>query len=446
MRAREPERRRLHDTFATLCRIESPTGSERAVRRLGDHVSSRRSACDVERGRCRAGGGIRQREPVRIHPGTWRSLADDVRRTWTPCRSTARVDPVLRDGGWENANAGILGADNKAAVAVLIELARRLCSAGRSPRRPDSSSSSPSVRRPDCTARPPSTLTHTAQRRRLRVRPRQPDRRDRDRVADLPAGGRRVPRPGRARGNPPGARARARSRPPRRRSRRCRSGRLDDGTTANIGTIAGGTARNVVPERCRIEGEVRALDEPRLESTLTADDRCPAGRRGLPAMRSRPRACRAIFTGYRTEAERARLSAAQRCAARVGYEPRLIASGGGSDANAFRRSGPARASTSRTGPNARTSRASASASTALEAGLALAIALLEQAASELGEGSAAMSDFELVESTRRSDSGRIISVGVERFRLDDGDVVTREKVVAPRRGRRSSRSTMTTSG
>ena len=37
---------------------------------------------------------------------------------------TAPVEPVLRDGGWENANAGILGADNKAAVAALIELAR----------------------------------------------------------------------------------------------------------------------------------------------------------------------------------------------------------------------------------------------------------------------------------------------------------------------------------
>ena len=29
------------------------------------------------------------------------------------------------DGGWENANDGILGADNKAAVAVILEVARR---------------------------------------------------------------------------------------------------------------------------------------------------------------------------------------------------------------------------------------------------------------------------------------------------------------------------------
>ena len=37
---------------------------------------------------------------------------------------TARIEPVFRDSGWVNANAGILGADNKAAVAALIELAR----------------------------------------------------------------------------------------------------------------------------------------------------------------------------------------------------------------------------------------------------------------------------------------------------------------------------------
>src|SRR6202012_3926738 len=44
-----------------------------------------------------------------------------------------RVEPVLVDGGWENANDGILGADNKSAVAVILELARRLTSAAQPP-------------------------------------------------------------------------------------------------------------------------------------------------------------------------------------------------------------------------------------------------------------------------------------------------------------------------
>ena len=42
---------------------------------------------------------------------------------------TAPVEPVRVDGGWTNAGEGILGADNKTAVAVMIELARRLTSA-----------------------------------------------------------------------------------------------------------------------------------------------------------------------------------------------------------------------------------------------------------------------------------------------------------------------------
>ena len=44
----------------------------------------------------------------------------------------APVEPVLVDDGWENANDGILGADNKSAVAMILEVARR-CSVEGSP-------------------------------------------------------------------------------------------------------------------------------------------------------------------------------------------------------------------------------------------------------------------------------------------------------------------------
>jgi tripeptide aminopeptidase len=38
-----------------------------------------------------------------------------------------------------------------------------------------------------------------------------------------------------------------------------RQGRIDEETTVNIGTIKGGIARNIVPENCILEGEVRSL-------------------------------------------------------------------------------------------------------------------------------------------------------------------------------------------
>ena len=39
-----------------------------------------------------------------------------------------------------------------------------------------------------------------------------------------------------------------------------KQGRIDDDTTVNIGTISGGLAKNIVPEICTMEGEVRSLN------------------------------------------------------------------------------------------------------------------------------------------------------------------------------------------
>ena len=48
--------------------------------------------------------------------------------------------------------------------------------------------------------------------------------------------------------------------------RRMRLGRLDDSTTANVGTIRGGTATNVIPARIDVTGECRSLDRPAVEA------------------------------------------------------------------------------------------------------------------------------------------------------------------------------------
>jgi tripeptide aminopeptidase len=41
-------------------------------------------------------------------------------------------------------------------------------------------------------------------------------------------------------------------------------GRLDEITTANVGTISGGAANNIVPESCKVSGEFRSHSEARL--------------------------------------------------------------------------------------------------------------------------------------------------------------------------------------
>ena len=43
-----------------------------------------------------------------------------------------------------------------------------------------------------------------------------------------------------------------------------RLGRVDEDSTANVGTISGGTATNIVPEWCTFVAEARSHDERRL--------------------------------------------------------------------------------------------------------------------------------------------------------------------------------------
>src|ERR671930_1553322 len=43
-----------------------------------------------------------------------------------------------------------------------------------------------------------------------------------------------------------------------------RLGRIDDETSANVGRIEGGTARNVVPDHCLVVAEARSHDERKL--------------------------------------------------------------------------------------------------------------------------------------------------------------------------------------
>lgn len=45
-------------------------------------------------------------------------------------------------------------------------------------------------------------------------------------------------------------------------------GKIDEDTTVNIGTISGGTAANIVPERCIVRGEIRSYSHQRAEELL----------------------------------------------------------------------------------------------------------------------------------------------------------------------------------
>ena len=117
-RTSSSERERLHATFAQLCAIPSPSGHERAC---ADRVITELEAMGLEVHEDASGpeagseaGNLLARIPGR-DPA---SLLICAHLDTVP--PVAPIEPELTDGYWENANAGILGADNKTAVAVAL--------------------------------------------------------------------------------------------------------------------------------------------------------------------------------------------------------------------------------------------------------------------------------------------------------------------------------------
>jgi tripeptide aminopeptidase len=115
-------------------------------------------------------------------------------------------------------------------------------------------------------------------------------------------------------------------------------GRLDPETTANIGVIDGGTAPNVVAGRCRVEGEARGVDAGRAEEVAQRMvDACSwaAGEAGVDV----DLLVETYFRGYRVKQGSQALAIARAALQRNGIEPVEITTGGGSDANALRAAG-----------------------------------------------------------------------------------------------------------
>jgi len=333
-RASDAERERLHETFISLCRIESPSGRERAC---ADWVIANLDAIGVGVEEDDVGprlgsdaGNLLARIPGR---GSGSLLLCAHLDTVPP---TAPIDPVIADGAFQNANEGILGADNKSAVAVLLELARRLRAAREPP---------PTGVELLFTVCEETSLGGSSEFDVSRLLSRS------GYVFDhaTPIGEIVLASPtlDRIVAEFHGRAAHAGVRPESGRSAiaaaakgiaAMRLGRLDPETTANVGTIAGGTAINVVPERCRIEAEVRSLDERRIQAVTTEaidhlQDAANEAECDLDVTVQR------MFKGYRTRARAREVTVAERALRACGYVPTHIVTGGASDANSFHAAG-----------------------------------------------------------------------------------------------------------
>lgn len=330
------ERERLNALFAELCAIPSPFGRERAcaqrvaaeLRALGLTVTED-GAAEEAGAQC---GNLLARIPGRAD----RTILLCAHLDTVPHGDTP-IEPVLVDDGWENAHAAILGADNKAAVAVLLAVAHRAAS-----------------------ERPPVDLEllFTVSEENALAGAHALDRTALDAewgyVFDhaTPIGEIVTASPTyyRLEAEFHGQAAHAGIRPEDGRSAilaaaraitALRLGRLDDETTANVGSIAGGAGgTNIVPAHARLLAEARSLDARKAEATVAEMvDRIQDAANDASCDVDVDVDVQRLFRGYRHADDAPQVLAAERALRACGYTPARIATGGGSDANALEAKG-----------------------------------------------------------------------------------------------------------
>jgi tripeptide aminopeptidase len=327
--ASSEERERLVAEFVRLCEIESPSGDERAI---ADAVTEELHALglDVEEDDTADETGAGAGNLLARIPGP------DGTPTILLCAHidtvplAAPVQVQRADGILTNRNEAILGADNKAAVATVLGAARRLVN--------------------DAAKVGVELLFTTSEERALRGAKAL----DRGRLSadygfvfdHASAIGELIvasPTYYRLQASFRGQAAHAGIRPEAGANAiaaaaaaiaRMRTGRIDDETTANVGRIEGGTAANVVAERCDIELEARSLDDARAGEVVSElVDACAEaasdGHCDLDTSVER------LFRGYRLTRTEPAVEIAAAALEACGVEPVYITTGGGSDANAL---------------------------------------------------------------------------------------------------------------
>jgi tripeptide aminopeptidase len=322
-RAEAAERAALNELFAELCAIESPYGHERAC---ADRVSAELASFGVSAASDPA-GNLLARIPA-ADGGLDGGVLLCAHLDTVPL--TGPVDPVCEEGVWRNRHDAILGADNKAAVAVMLQAARRWA---REPppmpvellftvREEDALAGAKAFDAAQLRSRFGYVFDHASPIGEIVLASPHYHRI----VAELH-----------------GVAAHAGIRPEAGRSAIVAAaraiaamplGRLDEETTANVGTIAGGAGINVVPERCLVEAEVRSLDEGKVEALVSEivdhlTDGANAAECDLDVNVSR------LFHGYRLKPSAPEAQAAEAALRACRYTPRHITTGGGADANAL---------------------------------------------------------------------------------------------------------------
>jgi len=323
----------LLDLFLELCAIPSPSGRERAVAdRVGAYLTGLGLEWDEDGAAARLDGdtgNLYCRLPATNGGGGTPIFLCAHTDTVPP---EAAIDPVVgEDGIVRNAAGTILGSDNKAAIAAMLEAVRRILDEGR----PHAGVELVFTPQEEVSLRGADAFDHA----RLvattgfvfdqgtpigEIVLGSPHARLLDfRFHGRAAHAGMAPEDGRS---AIAAAARAIA--------DFRLGRVDEETSANVGQITGGSARNVVPEWCSFTAEVRSHDERKVTELAREMLETAAFAASLAdcAVESE---LRPSFPGYRFRESDAPVRLAARALERVGYGPSYALSGGGADANVF---------------------------------------------------------------------------------------------------------------
>ncbi len=311
-----------------LCEIRSPTGEEREVadtlaaelRALGLELSEDDAAGPAEAG----AGNILARLPGR--GDRWAMFCAHI----DTVPHAGQIEVVEDEGVFRSRGETILGADNKAAVAVFVELVARyasepppvgielLLTVAEEQGLRGAKAFDASVLRSDCGF----ILDHASAIGEVIVlSPTQQQIRADFAGVEAHAGIR--PEDG---SSAIAAAAAAIA--------RMELGRLDENTTANVGLISGGTSGNVVPGHCGILAEARSLGADRAAAVageLTEACAWGASEHGCDV----DVRVEELFRGYEIPPSSRSLELAEAGLRRAGFEPVRTATGGGSDANAL---------------------------------------------------------------------------------------------------------------
>jgi tripeptide aminopeptidase len=328
-RASAAERERLVSEFVRLCEIESVSKRERP---MADAVTRELRALDLEVTEDSSGahtgsdsGNLLARIPA---PPGGRTILLCAHLDTVPLDAPVEVEEV--EGVLQNRNDAILGADNKAAVAVILAAARRALADG---------------------APAGIELLFTTCEELALAGAKAFDlgalRSEYGFVFDhaSPIGELIMAAPsffnieGRFRGKA----AHAGLCPEQGHSAieaaaaaiaAMRWGRIDPQSTSNVGTIGGGTASNVVAERCTVQCEARSIDHERAGALAT--EIVDAMTEAASDRECDLEVCvDELFRSYRVARSSPPVAVASRALEGVGVEPRPITTGGGSDANVF---------------------------------------------------------------------------------------------------------------